>query len=95
MEEGRQGRFNFLFEYFLGCARLDRVVGIPHEVDFITFAHRLPDGGLHPVQSQVGQNGRDDAALRCAFGGRKQLTLVHVTGFEPLVEYAFVHRDIL
>jgi len=70
--------------------RLDRVIGVTHEIDFIASAHRLPDG-VASVQGHIGQDG--EMRPPCGvLGGRKQLTLFHIHGFEPLAEYRFIHR---
>ncbi len=95
MEEDCRRRFDFLFEKFPICARRHKVVGIPHEVDFIPRFRRSLEGRFQTVQHEVGQQGRDQASLRSACGGRKQLALFPVAGFEPFAQQLLIHRDVL
>ena len=95
LRKDRQGWFGFLFEYFLGCARLDKVIGITHEISFVASLGYRFDGLLHAIQREVGQQWGDEAALRSACASRKQSVLFPVSGFEPCPQKLLVHRDVL
>ena len=46
------------------------------------------------VQRQVGQSRRNDAALGCACLGGEQVSILDVSGFQPLFEDACVHGNV-
>ena len=50
---------------------------------------------LHSVQRHIGKNRGNDAALGSALVGGEQLTLEYKSCFQELLQYRFVHGDML
>lgn len=56
--------------------------------------HRLLDARFKAIERQIGEHWRDDASLGSAFLRGVERLAFQVSGLQPLLQYALVHRDV-
>ena len=93
-QERGNGRLNGVLQEGGIFSCTDEVVRVTDEVHLRPSWCNTGDGLLESVENHVGQKGRDHPALRRTLIRREESAFFHKTGFEPLVENAFIHGDM-